>query len=29
MKILATGGVGYIGYHACIEMFKATYHVEW
>ena len=27
MKILVTGGVGYIGSHTCIELIKAGYEV--
>ena len=27
MRILVTGGVGYIGSHACIELIKAGYEV--
>ena len=27
MKILVTGGVGYIGSHTCIELLKAGYEV--
>ena len=27
MKILVTGGAGYIGSHTCIELIKANYEV--
>lgn len=27
MKILVTGGAGYIGSHTCIELIKANYDI--
>jgi UDP-glucose 4-epimerase len=29
MKILVTGGMGYIGSHTCIELIKAGYEELW